>query len=241
MSRRRVRILLVCGLLLSIDCAFSRGFCDDLPSPRDITPVLKTNVPEVLSRPDSIFLFGGLLSTSSLGSTLRFNLDRPTNHGSTYYDNYIAGAAYNHDFYSLGYGFALGAEVGVADRFGYYAQCCDTIIKSSSLLNSGELWVGPRISYDGVTLFDTVKIGVAMTAGFSFTTNSIGRERERELGYNGSARALVYFGPETTISLVGHPEIEFVVRVHHRSGANGTFGKVLEGYNANIFGVRYKF
>lgn len=236
-----MRILLVCGLLLSIGFSSSRGYCDDLPSSQDITPALKTNVPEALSRPDSIFLFGGFLSTSSIGSTLQFNLNRPTNHGNVYYDNYIAGAAYNHDFYRLGYGFALGAEVGIADRFGHYAQCCDIIIKSTNLVNSGELWLGPRVSYDGYTLFDTVKIGGAVTAGFSFVTNSIGRERERELGYDGSARALVYFGPEIIISMISHPEIEFVYREHHRSGANGTFGKVLEGYNANVFGVRYKF
>jgi hypothetical protein len=187
----------------------------------------------------SIFVFGGALSTSGLGSTLKFNLDQPA--GRIKYDNYIAGAAYNHNFYYLGFGFVLGAEVGVADRFGHYAICCDTIIKSSSFVNSGELWAGPRISYEGFVLFDTIRIAGAASTGFSFTTNSIGRERERELAYPGSARALVYFGPEIIISLVNHPELEFVYRVQHRSGANGTFGNMREGYNANVFGIRYKF
>ncbi len=230
-----------CGLALAIGFLPSRGFCADLPWPslQDPIPFLKVNAPDALLRPDSIFVFGGALSTSSLGSTLKFNLDQPA--GIIKYDNYIAGAAYNHDFYKLGLGFTLGVEVGIADRFGHYALCCNTIIKSSSLLNSGELWAGPRISFDGFVLFDTIRIAGAATTGFSFTTDSIGRERERELAYGGSARALIYFGPEIIISMVNHPELEFVYREQHRSGANGTFGKMREGYNANVFGVRYKF
>ncbi len=212
----------------------------DLPSPVTVeaAPALKPRPPDQLLRPDSIFVFGGALSTTGLGATLKFNLDNPA---AIKYDNYIAGAAYSHNFYYLGFGFTLGAEVGVADRFGHYALCCTTIIKSSSLVNSGELWAGPRISYEGFVLFDTIRIAGAASTGFSFTTNSIGRERERELSYGGNARALVYFGPEIIMSMVNHPELEFVYREQHRSGANGTFGRMREGYNPNLFGIRYRF
>jgi hypothetical protein len=230
--------------LLSFACLFlpaSQSLGADLPAPAtvDAAPEVKPNPPDPFLRPDSIFVFGGALSTTSLGSTLKFNLDHPAD--AIKYDNYIAGAAYNHDFYRLGFGFTLGAEVGIADRFGYYALCCTTVIKSSSLLNSGELWGGPRISYDGFVLFDTIRIAGAATTGLSFTTNSIGEERDRELAWNGSARVLIYFGPELSFSLVNHPEWELVYREQHRSGANGTFGNLREGYNANVFGVRYKF
>ena len=228
--------------LISAACfPASQGLCGDLPpaATTEAAPASVPSPPDPLLRPDSIFVFGGPLSTESLGDTLQFNLDNPSR--KIKYDNYIAGAAYNHNFYYLGYGFTLGAEVGIADRFGYYALCCDTVIKSSSLLNSGELWAGPRISFDGFVLFDTIRIAGAATTGFSFTTNSIGREREAELAWNGSARVLIYFGPELSFSLVNHPEWEFVYREQHRSGANGTFGNLREGYNANVFGVRYKF
>jgi hypothetical protein len=228
--------------LISAAClSASQSFCADFSFPAAIeaTFAFMPRPPDPLLRPDSIFVFGGALSTSGLGSTIKFNLDQPA--GRIKYDNYIAGAAYNHNFYYLGFGFVLGAEVGVADRFGHYAICCDTIIKSSSFVNSGELWAGPRISYEGFVLFDTIRIAGAASTGFSFTKNSIGRERERELAYPGSARALVYFGPEIIISLVNHPELEFVYRVQHRSGANGTFGNMREGYNANVFGIRYRF
>lgn len=228
--------------LISAACfPASQSLCADLSPAATIeaAPALKPRPPDPLLRPDSIFVFGGALSTSGLGSTLQFNLDQPA--GRIKYDNYIAGAAYSHDFYYLGFGFMLGAEVGVADRFGHYELCCNTIVKSSGLVNSGELWAGPRISYEGFVLFDTIRIAGAVSTGFSFTTNSIGRERERELAYPGNARALVYFGPEIIISMVKHPEFEFVYRLQHRSGANGTFGNMREGYNANVFGIRYKF
>ena len=49
-----------------------------------------------------------------MGATANFNLNHPVGPN---YDNYIMGAAYNHDFYSV-YSFAVGGEVGLADRFG---------------------------------------------------------------------------------------------------------------------------
>ena len=58
----------------------------------------------------------------------------------------------------------------------------------------------------------------AVTTGLSFTTNSIGREREREIAYGGNARMLLYFGPELTFSFINNPDLEFVYRLHHRSG-----------------------
>ena len=234
-----MRIATFCSLALTVALSASRAVCAEVPSPDAQSAVSKPSVPDALLRPDSIFVFGGALSTGALKDTLEFNLDPSA--GRVPYDNFIVGAAYNHNFYYLGYGFALGAEIGVADRFGHYALCCDVVIKSPSVLNSGELWLGPRLSFDGFTLFDTVKIGAAATTGFSFTTDSIGRERQAEIAWNGSARVLLYFGPEVSFSLVSHPEWEFVYGLHHRSGANGLFGNIREGYNANIAGVRYKF
>jgi hypothetical protein len=234
-----LRLEVYCSLALAVALSASQAVCADLPSPDAQFPVSQPSVPDALLRPDSIFVFGGALSTGALKDTLQFNQNPSA--GRIPYDNFIAGVSYNHNFYYLGYGFALGAEIGVADRFGHYGLCCDTVIKSSGMLHSGELWVGPRFSFDGVALFDTIKIGAAVTAGFSFTTNSIGRERQSEVAWNGNARVLLYLGPEISLAFVNHPEWEFVYSLHHRSGANGVFGRIREGYNANIAGVRYKF
>jgi len=194
---------------------------------------------------DSIFFFAGRLSTSNMGSTATFNtIAVDTTLESPYYDNYIVGAAYQRRFRELGHGFVLGGEIGIADRFGHYLVCCGDklvtqTVTSSNINHSGELWFGPTIRYEPFVLFDQFRITTGLTAGFSLTTNSIGVERGKELDRNGSARFLFYLGPEIAFSTVSMPNVELVVRLHHRSGALGTLGHLNEGYNANVVGLRY--
>jgi len=222
--------------LSGLDCSAA-----DLAQPVPRTEQTDIEAPKVeeAARPNSIYFFAGRLSTTSLGSTIKFNTDTAV--GQLDYDNYILGVAYSRDIFRIGLGFTFGAEIGGAVRFGSYSSCCKPIVKSPSLLHSEELWIGPRISYEGFVLFDTLRIAGATTWGLSFTDNSIGFERGREIAWNGSARTLFYFGPEIILSLQQFPNAEFVYRLHHRSGANGTLGNLREGYNANIFGIRYKF
>ena len=80
----------------------------------------------------------------------------------------------------------IAGEIGIADRFGHYAVCCDasgpgqTVI-TSGIVNSGEFWFGPAIRYESLVLFDALRVIPGITVGFSATTNSIGKERQREL------------------------------------------------------------
>lgn len=228
----QVRFLI---FLLSAALASPNAFCADMSA--GVEGQSQTGASPSPPLKNSIFVFGGLLSTTGIGQTLRFNIDAGP---GIQYDNNIVGAAYARDWFDFGYGFFFGGEIGIADRFGSYAECCDAIIKSSSILNSGELWTGFRIRSEGISI-GGVRISVAATGGFSYTTNSIGRERDRELAYNGSARFLFYAGPEISVSLDSHPEWQLVYRLQHRSGANGTLGNFREGYNANVIGIRYSF
>jgi hypothetical protein len=191
------------------------------------------------SRLNSIYYFAGALSTTDIYSTGLFNLNKYDTGKN--YDNFIVGIAYSRDIWSLGYGVTVGGEIGIADRFGRYAVCCDEEVVSSGIVNSLEVWFGPQIRHEGFIFFDGWRISPALTFGFSATTNSIGREREREITLNGNARLLLYLGPELSISMVNLPNWEFVLRLHHRSGADGMFGKIMEGYNANIVGIRYRY
>ncbi|MBR1272930.1 hypothetical protein JQ629_36225 [Bradyrhizobium sp. AUGA SZCCT0222] len=231
------------GVLAGIALLFLAGSdCSAADLPQAIQRVeTETEAPNTTprERSNSVYFFAGRLSTTSLGSTLRFNLDHPSNEIT--YDNYIAGAAYTRDIYRLGLGFTLGAEIGGAVRAGSFALCCNPVVKSSSWVNSEELWIGPRISHEGFVFFNTVRLAGATTWGLSFANNSIGYERGREIAWSGSARTLFYFGPEIIVALQQFPDFEFVYRLHHRSGANGKLGNLREGYNANVFGIRYKF
>jgi hypothetical protein len=191
-----------------------------------------------LARPNGIVVFGGPMSTRALGSTLIFDLGYPV---PMNYDNYFVGVAYDRNLWRLGYGFTAGFEVGIGDRFGHYYFCCDLVIKSSSMLNSPELWAGPRLSFDGVVIGNTLRIAGALTLGFSVAASSLGREREAEFVFDGNARFLGYLGPELSFSLIDHPDWDLVYRIQHRSGADGLLGRIREGYNANTIGLRHKF
>ena len=207
-------------------------------------PVSFTEQSEPNSRPNSILVFAGRMSTTDIWSTMAFNLNK-TNSG-TYYDNYIVGAAYDRDLFDFGHGFYFGVEVGIADRFGNYKECCNPIVMSNSIVQSAELWTGPQIRYAGVLLFDLVRVGAGVTFGLSVTTSSIGNELGWQIANSSSARVLYYLGPELDFSTPSIPNLEFVLKLQHRSGGKTvpilpTLADFGEGYNANVAGARYRF
>ena len=142
--------------------------------------------------------------------------------------NYVVGGAYDVQFLNLGAGFTLGAEIGVAGRFGRPTS-------------SAEIWAGPSLRHVGIPIGNFMTVAPGIVVGFSAVTNSIGIERERELQNNGNASFLFYLGPELAFRFNSLPNVEFVWRTHHRSGLDGTLGKMREGSNANVIGVRFPF
>ena len=195
------------------------------------------------ARSNSLLFFSGRIPTTDIYSTMALNVIRPPGQN---YDNYIAGVAYNRDIIDLGYGFHLGAEVGVADRFGQYKQCCDPIIRSSSIVHSAEVWGGAQLRYSGFTLLNAVRVGFGMTFGLSAVNSSIGSEA-RWAGQNSSTNHVLYYlGPEVSIAFLNTPNVELVLKLHHRSGAKTvpflpTIADRGEGYNASVVGIRYLF
>jgi hypothetical protein len=196
---------------------------------------------ELASRPNlkqSVFGFAGRTNSGNLGSTFVFGHDAPQ---SIFYDNYIVGGAYQRDFFQFKSGALIGAEIGLADRFGHYSICCDTIVYSNSLVQSAELWAGATLRSNGIPLFDTVNISPGFVFGLSFISNPIGQEGEHQIAHKGSARILFYLGFDLAFALTRLPDTELVFRIQHRSGAYGTLGAMKEGNNANVIGIRQRF
>ena len=194
---------------------------------------------------NSIFGFYGRLSTTNLGSTLVFNEFPVFTNAITgqRYDNFIAGLTYQHDFFRYR-GLVIAGEVGIADRFGHYKDCCtpsSPTVYSSNDINSGEGWIGAAFRYESIILFNTLRVVPGMTFGFSAVTSAIGTEYDRQQALNGDATLLGYLGIDVNFSLVELPQWELVIEEHHRSGANKLFGHMMEGYNANVGGLRYRF
>lgn len=230
----RYRAALVACLVMAGFPAVNGHAADIVPTRTYVEPALRTAVIEPAR--NSIFLFGGRLSTGSMGETALFNM----NLDGQRWDNYIVGGAYQRDFWRWNH-MIFGFEVGVADRFGKYEVCCKPPVKSDSLLHSGELWGGFVMRYEGLLLFNKIQLAGSSVVGLSAITKAIGRERERELGLDGNARLLFYWGPELTLSHVDMPDVEVVVRLHHRSGAGKVLGGMDEGYNSWVGGFRFRF
>ncbi|TIO10829.1 hypothetical protein [Mesorhizobium sp.] len=170
---------------------------------------------------NDIYVFSGVFATGSFGDTINV-------FGTDYTDSYMIGAAYGRDFADVGAGFVLGGVTGAAIRFG---EEDDT---------SGELWAGMRLRHQGLVIGD-LAIAPALTAGFSAVTGPTEIERNREIRYDGDASFLGFIGAELSFRVRQAPNVELVYQLHHRSGADGTFGDMKEGSNANVLGIRYRF
>ena len=186
----------------------------------------------------SVFGFAGRTNSGNLGSTFVYGVEAPE---KLFYDNYIVGGAYQRDFFQFNSGLLIGAEFGLADKFGHYGSCCDTIVYSDSTVHSAEFWGGASFRTQGIALFDTVRISPGFVFGLSLISNPIGQESEHQIVHQGSAKALFYLGFDLAFALAKMPDTELVFRIQHRSGAYGTLGAMKEGNNANVVGIRQRF
>lgn len=173
---------------------------------------------DVLFRKDSILFFGGVYSSGNMGQSL--------NPFYKHESNYVLGAAYGRDLIDLALDFVVGAEVGVAGRFGDGS--------------SAEVWGGPSIRHRGIPIGDLFAIAPGLIVGLSAVTRPIGIEREQEIKHNGNATLLFYFSPELAFLIKQWPNTEIVYRLHHRSGLNELLGKMREGSNAHVLGLRWR-
>lgn len=174
---------------------------------------------DVLFRKDSIFVFGGIYSAGNMGQSL----DPFYKHERTY----IVGAAYRRDLVDIGPLFVFGAEAGIGGRFGGRA--------------SAEFWAGPSLRLRGIPLGKDVTLSPGIVAGLSAVTKPIDIEQQRELEHaNGNATLLFYLAPELALQFAKWPNTELVYRLHHRSGLYNALGKMQEGSNAHVLGLRWR-
>ena len=200
-----------------------------------LTPFKLANKPNLKQ---SVFGFAGRTNSGNLGDTFAFGVGAPR---TIFYDNYIVGGAYQRDFFQFNSGVLIGAEVGLADRFGNYRICCDSVAYSNGVMHSAELWGGVSFRHQGVALFDAVRISPGFVFGLSAISNPIGQEGLHQIDHHGSANVLFYLGFDLAFALTTLPDTELVFRIQHRSGAYGTLGGMKEGNNANVIGIRQRF
>ncbi len=145
----------------------------------------------------------------------------------SYTDNSIVGLAYDRELFRSQKDTAVGVQIGVADRFGDG--------------NSGELWGGIHLHATPIRISGIATIRPSITIGLSAVTNAIAIERERAIEHQGNPHLLFYFSPEIAFTLPRFPNVVLVFQLHHRSGLYEILGRMKEGSNADVVGLRYHF
>ena len=132
----------------------------------------------------------------------------------------------NSAFGSYGDNLTVEAEIGLSDRFGKE--------------NLGEVWTALYLRYDGFQWNDKVYTTLALDTGVSMLTDTSKFELSRDSGGQ-SSELLHYLGPEVTFADPDNKDLEWVFRLHHRSGVFGVIDGVRAGSTFASVGVRIRF
>ena len=189
-------------------------------------PPVLPSIPDWHPHPWAVTAWGGQMIDSNFGDTFLFNgRMRP---------EYLLGLGLQKRIHRAG-PFALELE---ADFFGHHANkqaggefnqsvpYADTPAQSfgEGVLGIGaRLWVQPWLSFGFVQ-------------GISYNTANSNYERTYRENY---AQLLNYLSFELEAAV--SQQLSLVGRIHHRSGAFGTYSDVKEGSNAYLVGLRYRW
>jgi hypothetical protein len=179
---------------------------------------------------DSVMIFGGVASETNFTDLLISPWNTEVNPIG------VVGASYSHRLGTVngltggigevGDDLTIEAEGGVSARFGDE--------------NLGEAWTALYLRYDNLPWNDTVYTTIGVNTGVSLLTNLSDFERWRDKKGRSSV-FLHYLGPEFTFADPENKDLEFVLRLHHRSGVFGLFDGVVSGSTFLSAGIRVRF
>jgi hypothetical protein len=125
----------------------------------------------------------------------------------------------------IGDDFSIDLEAGTSYRFGDEEM--------------GEFWGAIYLRYDGFPWNDTIYTTIAADTGVSYITKTSEFEQGRSDGQ--SSQLLHYLAPEITFADPDNKNVEWVVKLHHRSGVFGLFDGVTGGSTFIATGLRVRF
>lgn len=125
----------------------------------------------------------------------------------------------------IGEHFSIDLETGAAYRFGDETM--------------GEFWGAIFLRYDGFPWNDTIYTTIAANTGVSYITETSEFERDRSDGQ--TSQLLHYLAPEITFADPENKDVEFLIKLHHRSGVFGLFDDVTGGSTFVSAGIRLRF
>jgi hypothetical protein len=124
-------------------------------------------------------------------------------------------------------------EIGLGQRFGD--------------MHEEEGWVALYVRWTAFPWNDYVRTTVAASTGLNYASDVNAYEREAAGKDSNGSRLLHFLSPEVTFALPSHPNFEFLVRLHHRSGGRDVIGptELFHGANGGVqylsAGLRYRY
>ncbi len=144
----------------------------------------------------------------------------------------ILAAAFSRRIGSISGVLDIEPEIGLARRYGRMEET--------------EIWGAVFFRWTHFPWNAFVKTSVAASTGLNYATGIPAFERARDRNAGGS-RLLHFFSPEITLAHPDHPDTEFVLRLHHRSGGGRVVGHidlfngVASGAHHASIGLRVRF
>jgi hypothetical protein len=167
-------------------------------------------------KPWAVTLFGGQLTDGDIQNTAYFNVG--------WEDSYLVGGALSRRFFRYRDRLDLEWEVQAVKHFG-----------DQDNWEFNGLGAARWIAFPWDQYLDTSFAG---GIGLSYATSV---PKIEDLNHDEASQLLVYVMFEFGFSLPKLPEWSLMARIHHRSGAFGTFDGVHGASNAWVLGLRYHF
>ena len=189
-------------------------------------PVPLPPIPDWHPHPWAVTAWGGQMIDSNFGDTFVFN--------GRMREEYLLGVSMQKRIWRAG-PFAIELE---ADLFGHQAfkQPGGPFNQAVPNADTPEQQFGEAILGLGARLWLQPWLSFGLVEGVSFNSSASNYERTYRENYTQLLNYLA-FELEASVS----DQLSFVGRIHHRSGAFGTYSGVNEGSNAYLLGLRYRW
>ncbi len=213
---RRLGRLLRCRLLVAAVFVLAAG------------PAASWNPSELLApcRGDcGVAVYAGFYVEDSM-SELILTSPKPPSAWSYDRDDRLVAATVSRRAGRLGSHFTLEPEVGVGQRSGRQSAT--------------EVWGALFIRYHGFPWDGTVLTTAAVSTGLNWASSVTDVERDRARDEEGS-QWMHFFAPEITFALPSRPDVELLLRFHHRSGVFGLISDAWGGAQYATVGLRFLF
>ncbi len=178
--------------------------------------------------PWAVMIFGGRLTENELADIIIPKSDK----GSRWTDTYFIGGALSKEVFRWE-GFSVELEGGLGYQFGDFQNVDNS---------AAHVWGATYFRYDDFPWNHFVHTSMAISVGLNYISDETALENDQTKGGDGRTEKLLhYLSPEITFAHPDSLEHEVVVRLHHRSSADGVFGCKGCGSNIVTLGYRYRF